>query len=473
MKKSIKRVLCLFCALLMLVFAMTACGGNEEPVASGSSGSSTASGTNGSGPTTVTTSEISGYTGTQWENFDPYEAIQGSKGKTVRFATWIDHTETEGAKALANFENDTGLKVETYLVASPTYVNDLMIKMAAGDKPDVFVNNERLTNFPNTLQLAAPINKVSTVNLQEPIWDQTLINSATIDGNVYLVNTLNTPWTGGNMTFYNKRLFEENGFKTPADYYAEGKWTWDNLKKCAKDIVALGDEYSGVSLEVDILTDSLGTSFIKYDYNTDQFYSGIDDKNLLAGYQWYAEARDEKLLDGSMQKFVEGTCGMLIRGPYGLKNNGYFIDMNFDDIGFTHLPTLEEGQKPVASGIYRMYGIIDGAPNANEAGYFLRYWLDAKNYDLDNTFISIEAGNFYYELTNLPAEQKYFNFENACCALIGEESSYSAFINGPRFAAPAGVKTAIDETANVVNKAIEEANKIVQEKIVAVRDKYK
>ena len=466
MKTGIKRVLCLIFALSIALFALTACGGGEDTT---NSSSQAPTGTNDD-DSEVIANKPSGVEGTEWETFDPYATAAGLKGTTVRFATWIDHTQTEGAVPLANFEADTGLKVTLYTVPQNGYVNTLMPKMAAGDIPDVFVNNEGGGNFPMTIQIAAPINKVSTVNLQEPIWDQTMLAQGTIDGNVYLVNTIGTPWTGSNQVFYNKVLFEENGFKTPKEYYEDGTWTWDNLLKCAKDIKALGADYKGVSLESDILIDSLNTGFIKYDAKTGTFSSGVNDKALLEGYQWYADAKEQGLLDGSIAAFTQNKCGIVVRGPYGLKNTGYFMNMNPEDVGFTHLPSMEEGGEFKISSIYRMYGIIDGAPNADAAGYFIRYWLDPDNYDLGNTFLTNEAGAWYYELTNTVATQKYFNYEKACMTLIGEgnDSLYTEV----RKASSAGVKTAIDSVSNKVDQAVAAANKLIQDKLAADRAKY-
>ncbi len=466
MKKGIKRVLCLLCAMLMLVFAMTACGGSQdrEVVSSTTSGDGSS---NTVVPPTVSYDE-------NFKDFDPYAGAAGLKGTTVRFATWIDHTETEGATPLANFESDTGLKVELYTVKHVGYVNTLMTKMASGDIPDVFVSNEAGTCFPNTIQIAAPINKVSTVNLKEPIWDQSMLATGTINGDIYLVNTKGTPWSGSNMVFYNKPLFADNGFKTPEEYYAEGKWTWDNLLKCAKEIKALGDDYKGIMLESDILTDSLGTSFIKYDYKTNQFSSGINDKALLEGYQWYAEAKEQGLVDvvlGDFAAFTSNKCGLVVRGPYGLKTTGYFMDMNPEDVGYTYLPSMEEGGTARISSIYRMYGICDKAPNADAAGYFLRYWLDPANYDLDHTFVTVDAGNFYYNLINTEADQKYFCFDKACMELIG--GSHEDIWGPALAAAPAGVKTALDSVSNTVDRAVAAANKLIQDKIEADRDAYK
>ena len=463
MKISFKKILCLLCALA-LVFALTACGGGSDTTSSSAASSD-------EGDVSYTQPEVEEGSKYADPNWNPYATISDSiKGSTVRFATWVDHTETEGAMPLANFYDKTGLAIELFMVPESGYVNSIMTKMASGDIPDVFVNNSGSTDFPVTLQIASPINKVSTVDLQEPIWDQSMLATTTIEGNVYLVNTIGSPWSGSNLVYYNKRIFTENGFKTPEDYFSEGKWTWDNLLKCAKNIKTLGEDYKGVYVSSDDFISSLSTGFMKYDSASSRFVSGVNDTRLLEGYQWYADARDEGLLDGSMNAFQQGKCALVVRGPYGLKTNGYFIDMDQKDIGYTYLPSWEEGEKFVTSAVFRMYGIIDGAPNADAAGYFIRYWLDPANYDLNNAFISVAAGNFYYGLTNIPATEKYFPRDYSCLSLIGEASN--TLYTKVRQVSSAGVKTAIDEVSNVVDKAVEAANKIVDDKLKVDREKY-
>ena len=457
MKNSIKRIVCVLFSLFVLVGAMSACDSKKDTTSDNSSASSNKGG--GSGASTVSITEASDTTG-QYKDFDPYASIPDSiKGSTVHFATWIDHTQTEGAVPLANFERDTGLKVELFTVAQSGYVK-LQSSIASGDIPDVFVSNEGDQNFPLTMQFAAPINKVSTVDLKEPIWDQSMLATATIDGNVYLVNTIGSPWSGSNLCYYNKSLFEENGFTTPAEYYEQGNWTWATMKKVMKDVKSLGDDYAGGMVDVEILGDSAGVSFVMYDYKTATFKSGVNTKELLATYQWYADAREEGLLGGTFKKFTEGKCGIVTTGVYGLKATGHFKDMDPNDIGFTFLPSLEDGTASKTSSIYRMYGIIAGCKNANAAGYFIRYWLDPKNYDIDNTFVTIEAGNFYYTLTNKTADEKYFNYDDAVCTLIGSGNS-GVFINGAMGASSAQVKTKLDEVSNKVDQAVTEANKII------------
>ena len=365
---------------------------------------------------------------------------------------------------MENLFDDTGIRATLYLVPQYGYVNTLMTKMASGDIPDVYVTSEDNQSFPLSLQIGAPIDLVSTVDLNDPIWDQTMLETGKIGSHYYLLNTLNSPWSGSNLVYYNKSLFEENGFTTPSEYYEQGNWTWNTMKKVLKEIDALGDDYVGGYVDPDILGGSAGVSFIKYDYKTNVFSSMVNSRDLLSTYQFYAELRQEGLVTTTLQesiaKFTSGRLGLMMTGVYGLKATGHFVGMDFKNIGYTYLPALEDGTKGLTSSIHRMYGICANAPNADAAGYFIRYWLDYKNYDLESTFISIEAGNFYYELINQPASNKYFNFDYPCANLIGYADAY-VFTKGARTSSPLGTKTAIDSVSNLVDDAVKKANALV------------
>ncbi len=465
MKTNFKRIICAIFAFATLVCALSACSGSGTGSETGSQ-----AGTISGDDESIKSTEVE-YTG-EWAGFDPYATISDSiKGQTVRFATWIDHTQTEGAKPLANFYNDTGLNVQLFNVAQGDYVQKIITSIASKDIPDVFKSNEGKDNFPLTLQIAAPIDKVSTVNLDEPIWHKSMLETGTIDGHVYLVNTVGSPWSGSNLVYYNKTLFEDNGFKTPEEYYAEGNWTWATMLKAMKEAASLStadNKIFGGVIDIDILADSAGVSFCMYDYKTATFSSGVNKKELLQAYTWYNQAREEGLLGNGRGDFANGNAGICITGVYGLKKTGYFKDMNPEDIGFTYLPALEDGSKGKVSAIYRMYGIVAGAPNADAAGYFLRYWLDPKNYDLEETFVTNKAGNFYFELTNTEADDKYFNFDDVCATFIGQKDA-SVFNGEASRVAPGGVKTKLDAVSNQVDKAVEAANKKIQE----LKDKYR
>ncbi len=466
---TFKRILCLVFALCLMVSVMSACGGDKEKTPTTTSSKTSTSGSNDTvSYLTPSYEEGSIYAEEDW---DPYASMPDSiKGSTVRYATWIDQHNDIGAYTLANVYNDIGINVELYTVKQSGYVSEIMTKIASGDIPDVFITNEGATGaFPITLQIAAPINKISTVDLNEPIWDQSLLKGATIEGNTYYVNTIGNPMANGNMVFYNKRLFEENGFKTPTEYYEDGTWSWDNLLKCAKDIMSLGSEYTGIFVEMDILAGSVGASITQYDFNTHTFKSGLDDPNLLKAYQWYADAKEQGYLNGQLSYFTQGKCAIYIRGPYGLQAKGYFMNMDPEDVGYTWLPSFTEGEKGLISSIYGAHGIVTKAPNGNAAGYFLRYWMDPANWDVDNAFITIDAGNFFYQITEATADEKHFSFDQPLAGLIGYENANQAFYNEIKNSSSAGMKTALDSLSNLVEDACAEGNKLINEKIEADR----
>lgn len=471
MKMNVKRILCAIFAFCLIVCLFSACGNKDNGENSSQSG-----GPQGTGSGSINVNEYEDEDVDEKyldPDYNPYESIpESSLGKTVRFATWIDHTTTEGAVPLRNFERDTGLKIELFTIPQGTYSSVLQSKIAAGDIPDVFVTNDDVSGFPIMLEYAAAVNKVSSVDLNDPIWDQSMLKLGTIGGNIYFLNTRNSPWSGSNLTYYNKALFEENGWTTPAEYYERGDWTWDTAFKVMKEVKALGDGYEGGYIADSILTGAAGTSFTKYDLNSNTFSSGVNDPKLTESYQWYIKCKQAGLFGAQWanfkQLFKEGKLGLAFQGVYGLKTTGHWKDMDFKDVGYTVLPAVDENTPSRTSSIWRTYGIVDGAPNADAAGYFIRYWLDYKSYDLNMAFISTEAGNFYYELINKTVEQKYFNFDATTCRYVG---AGDWVFNTPAKQAPSEqqVGPKVQSVANVVNQAVEEANKVIQNKIAKDR----
>lgn len=464
----LKKILSTLCAFLLLVSVMCACNDNEGTESKASSTVSTQSENKivGIDPDIP---EDSKYNPATW---NPYASMPEScKGTTIRVASWSDSDDDSDLYTRTNMYNDIGLKYELFSVPQAGYVNNIMTKIASGDIPDVFTTNEGDGAFPVTLQIAAPINKVSSVDLNDPRWDPTYLAGATIDGNTYFVQTIGSPVSNGNLVFFNKRLFRENGFTTPAEHYENGTWSWDNLLKCAKDIKSLGSEYRGISLEMDILAGSVNTSITKYDFNSKRFINNVGDPVLLKAYQWYADAKEQNLLDGTLGSFIEGKCAIFVRGPFGLAINGYFKDMDPNDIGFTWLPSFEEGVKGRVSSIYGGRGIVTGAPNAEAAGYFLRYYMDYHNWDLENIFLTTEAGNFYYDIVETLAENKYFNFDDPLCYLTGSSANkeFYSHLNG---ISGAGIKTALDSISNTVDAAVTKGNELIANKIEDDRKKY-
>ena len=462
--KLCKRSLVLM-TVVGMVLTLIACGSGNDTASQTSSQSIF----NTSSKHTPTFSEIA--KGYPQPSPYPYEAIpENIKGSTVRFATWEDETAINSVVPLDRFHTDTGLKVELCHVPKSGYLNTLISKIASGNIPDVFVSDTGTNSFPLSLQIAAPINKVSSVNLRDYCWDAPLNEMTTINGNVYFVSSDGSPWANGTLVYYNKRIFADNNLKTPESYRRDSKWTWDAMLECARAIKSLGADYKGIALDPTVVPHIFGTSFIKYDQKTKTFSNNVKDELLLKGLQQYNNAKSEGLLDGSLAAFENHKCGLLISGTKDLRTNGIFNNMDPEDIYYAMLPALTESGEGVFANDFRMYGICHKAPNADAAGYFIRYWLDPDNYDLQSSFLTPAAGQFYLSLTIERAGNKSFWFDEAVMSLNGGLDD----IRNPLLSTDQDkLKKALNSVSNKVDKAVNAANALIQSKIAHDRDYYK
>lgn len=348
---------------------------------------------------------------------NPYDVPEVLKGTTVKFATWIDHTTTEAAWIMENFEKDTGIKVEWVQIPQATYFQQLSQMVASGDSPDVYVENSEV--FPMTLQISKPLDEVSTIDLNDPIWDTGYADFTTVGEHYYQLNTKNSVWQSCDAVYYNKKALEENGIMTPQDYIDAGEWNWDNMMNIMREFNALGDNYKGGSLTTDVLSCRLGTSIM---YKKDgRFVSGLNDENLLTAYKTFLQLYDEGLFAANASaNMVKGTVGLMTIDGFGLKKTGYFKGIDEDVLGFAPIPE-KEGVECSTTGRYRAYGILSGSKNAEAAGIFLRYFLDPYNYKWDNTtFVSNAARDYFVEyVCGTEFKDTVCSFDICGAALLG------------------------------------------------------
>ena len=404
--------------------------------------------------------------------FDPYENMPAEiKGVTVRFATWEDHytkINYVGEKPMANIYDDIGIKAEYVDIPEAGYVDSIIRMVASGDAPDVFKSGSK-NPFPLTLDIAAPINRVSSINLNEPIWDQSMIETATIDGDVYLLNTIGSPWSSCVVLYYNLPIFEENGIKSPAEYYEDGTWTWESFKKCIKDVKAVNPEIQGAMLKRDHYLNSKGFGLLQFNHNSSTFSSGVTNK-LFAAHNEYKKMQSDGLLDGeSLVSVINGECAMAASTLEVMKFAPIKASEYHDDIGVTYLPSDTEGKNSLVISDHTMFGIVEGAKNPDAAGYFIRYWLDSQNYDLTKHIYNIKEGNFYYENTNHVSGDKFFNFDDAGAKLVNmhsKEDFWSVYNDMHTSGSPATNLT------NLLTEVKEAANKKINDRRYTTATKY-
>jgi ABC-type glycerol-3-phosphate transport system substrate-binding protein len=455
---KLRKILALVMATTLLATVVTGCGGSGDKDKNGDESNKT---------------EATGWEAMFGEEYvkaradyeaehNPYDIPEELKGTTVKIATWIDHTTTEAAWIMENFEKDTGIKVEWVQIPQGTYFQQLSQMVAAGNAPDIYVENNEF--FPMTLQISKPLDEVSSIDLNDPIWDTGYAEFTTFGDHYYQLNAKNSVWQTTNLVYYNKKAMEDNGLLTPQDYIDAGEWTWDNMLNIMREYDQLGDRYSGGQLPPETLATTLGTSIM---YMKDgKFVSGLNDAGLATAYKTYLQTLDEGIYNANAAtNMIKGTVGLYITDSYGLKQTGYFKGIDEDVLGFAPIPE-KEGEENYTSSHYRAYGILSGSKNPEAAGYFLRYFLDPYNYDWDNTFVSEDARDYYLEyIAGQDFSEKVFSFDLCGALLLGYASG-----DEMRIWRYALMRTSSDQLTTVmqsisgeVDSAIKKANAILDE----------
>ncbi len=369
--KTTKLIVRALCLVLVLVMALGCIGCNGDNGGSGDKG----------GPNKGGNSNV---------NAEKY------RGTTVVYATWKNPYQNEDGKVVDDFQKKYGIKVEIDTTPQATYVQEIAGKIAAGESPDIFFDN---CFFPASISCLQPIDAMQ-LDLTDGIWDKGMLEMSKLGGKSFLVNTVGNIWAEVDCLFYNKKIFADNNITTPEDYVKAGKWNFAALTKCMKDVKNAG--YIGGYVDVQSLLASTGAGFYKYENG--RFSNGVTPMTttvIKQISQWVSDGliRDPREYN-LLQNFIKGDCGIAITNAYGMKATGYFGKMNPNDVGFTYIPQYDDSNKAYTTGLFRGWGLVRGAKNPVAAGIFLRYYLDAGNYDTASAFINKEAQNFFFKLTS-------------------------------------------------------------------------
>ena len=156
--------------------------------------------------------EIYGYASTTYDNI---ENMDGSIGWMVRAA--IDEWA-----ALNNVEIDFVSIYDQSIILGD---------MGAGGKPDLLLYCDKIP-LPEGTHIVRPLTDAEYKELARTC-GETYLKLITHNGENYGVQH---PWAGGKLFRYNKTLFEENGIKSPGEYFMEDNWNWDTFEICMTEI---------------------------------------------------------------------------------------------------------------------------------------------------------------------------------------------------------------------------------------------
>lgn len=380
------------------------------------------------------------------------------KGKTVIFADWGEAIADPYQKVLKKFTEETGIRYKMIQFLGTEYINKVAQQIAAGKAPDVVGTNSW---FPASLEIVQEL--PSTFNVSDGFWDERITTALSVGNKKYFVNSLNSPFCTGSMVFYNKKLFNSAGIKTPQEYVDEGKWSWENLRQAAKDCVTAG--YKGAIVEPMALAGQLGTTLVKYDPKKGTFTGNTTDSGFLSALQYYSKGIEEGMFyNGLYDELALGGVGMTVYGTWGLKAAGAFRDMLPNEIGVVPLPDSYEGKKlSLFPSELRGYGISKGSENAEAAYYLLRYYLDMDKHEPAgaNMFANKALEKYYYEqhLVNYRKQNLSISYyANPLQAVDARWDSPNGMWKDVKHAPSGQVAVELEKMKNVLQNALEWAN---------------
>ena len=485
-KASLLKVAALLLTLVMMLTFATGCGGNEvtsDPVSDDEGGFvadndyqfdtdnleqndstvSTGPNGNGGGGSTGNNSQVANSDGLKYsDNVEIFKNIPNElKGKTVLFSDWGEAVADEYQKVVKQFTKDTGIRVKMVQFLNTEYISKVSQQIAAGKSPDIAASN---STFPAALEMVQPLPSYFDVN--DGFWDKRTAEATKIKGKYYFVNTINSPFTGGYVVYYNKTLFNSAGLKTPQEYYDEGQWTYENFMKVAKDVTQAG--HKGAMFDPIIIAQQMGASLIQYDSTSGTFSGDASNPNFIKAMQYYAKGiEDGVFISGSAAQFANGGIGLAMLGTYGLKYDGYFKDLLPSQIGVLPCPNSFEGTKLDTMPLgYRGYGICKGAQNGEAAYYLLRYFLDLDKYEpAGATIFANKPLEKYFRQKQLVQFQNsplYFAYFEGVLPLTGSGWSNGMW-NGVKTASSGQIAVELAKMKNVLDTAAAAGNQKIKD----------
>lgn len=442
-----KRIIALFLTVLLVTNVFVGCGNansdNENEGNSNNQGN--------------VTSE--GETNLSWEEVKA-QMPKDLKGTEITVYSWNEANAASGsAEAIQRFERETGIKVNWVTGPYESYATKISGMVTGGDSPDIV--RLRDTDF-SMLNLLNPLDEVD-YDFSDQAWNHDLMKHYQVNGRYYAAILDDTPYFQPMVMYYNRSLITKYNLEDPYTLWENGEWTWDKcMEICGDFLDQAGTNYNGLSLfDGADYAHSLGTSFLSYDPDSNQYVSHMSDTNLIKGWQYVATNIAKGLIMKDIYRlddFESGTVLFCNDAIIGARTSHFYFQKTKAQgaLGVVPIPKVE-GQEEYYQTLCEneAYGIAKGSKNPVAAAYFLRYYLDAAHYDMDIFYCDDQAA----EVAEWCKEQTFVtNMER-----IIYEEQYGASFGGIsytlRLSDAAQIKTVLDKNKQIIDLVVQTGNK--------------
>ena len=251
------------------------------------------------------------------------------------------------------------------------------------------------------------------VDLNDGFWYDSCTNAFSFGGVPYAMGAEATPV----VISYNKTLFEQNGVKTPMEYFEEGNWTWETFRDVALEMTGDTDGDG----ENDVYGFGWWDSFYVQMLNANGIatidYNGAD--GVTSNYQT-AQATEtfEFLQNGyTTDKFIMFPDGDSFISAFKGGNLAMTCEYGFAaitayacdyEIEWAPLPTGPSGAQYDCGGALNGFVIPVTAANPEGAAVFARLAYELKHIN-DNTNLVAKYGQDQVDLMNTLAGHIHFS----------------------------------------------------------------
>lgn len=376
-------------------------------------------------------------------------------GTTVTLYNWNPISEYTGATAvIKDFESQTGIKVKWDTVAYGTYFTRLAALVASDDSPDVVRTRQPI---PEQLKSFQPLS-AADYDFTDDAWDQEVMKDYSVNGVSYATSLKGTPFGNVNLMYYNKSLISKYDLENPYTLWKNGKWTVSKfLEICREYRKATGkaDTFGCVGFvdwsDWTMLYGYAGT----IGFDGSKYYSNLSDPKFLTVSQEIADLwNTEKILGAGRAEVFDASETLFYSGNsiFARKKNSYFGTLkSAGQLYAVPMPSVD-GQAEYYQGRYEYeaYAIASGAKNPKAVPYFLRYFLDGANYDLNA---------FFCNKQNLEAYTWAMGQKNTIWStLYSGNGEFSNSENGATTKNSAQIKSFLDSNAALVQQKVDEYN---------------
>ena len=307
-------------------------------------------------------------------------------GKEIELYNWNAQIPAQKT-AIQKFTQETGIKVKYTEEGYGTYLAKLASLVATDNPPTVVRLRD---NAPSYMMSMQPINNTG-YDFNDTYWDQDILMEYNVNGLLYGVNLESSPYYQPMVTFYNQELIDMYSLEDPYKLWKEGKWTWKKMFEiCEEFVEAAGDGYSGLSTIVGEYVFSTGTSY--YSYKDNKYSANLKTGAFLKAMQYMnTQYHKGNICDivGNYQDFSLGKILFCNESEIAGRQSHFMMTeiKKKGTLRAVPIPAVD-GQKDYYVPILEneAYGVPNKAKNIELVPYFLRFYLDTANYNMNSFY---------------------------------------------------------------------------------------